>query len=350
MPTFLKGGRMEHPPGRGRGPTAGYFSVAALVCCLLLAACWVLVFAWARPLPVRFWLLFAAGLGLLAALGAMLWTAIRTLRDIQSTLEHYDEEGAVTHPRKTKYTLSNQINERFAVLNSRSQQEYSYQLLEKQAQMDAMQGQIQPHFLYNALDSIRGLAVEEHAARTADMAEALAVLYRSLIGRFSDLLTLEQEIQNIDNYVKIQQYRFGNRFSLEKDIGSPVSDMMMNYRLPKLTLQPIVENAIYHGIDKLAGSGVIRISAYTTQSRLVISIKDNGLGMDEATLLAMNRRLMEGEPGISESASKNNGIALDNVNARIKMLFGAQYGLTVFSTKNVGTEVQLSLPLLEETI
>jgi len=258
----------------------------------------------------------------------------------------------IDDPVAGSFSISKNLLSRISRLDSQSKDKYSYEILQKQAQMDAMQNQIQPHFLYNALESIRGLAMEESAGKTADMAESLAVLYRSSIGKPNDLLTLDQEIKNIENYVKIQQYRFGNRFSLVKDIQQNILDVMLIYKIPKLTLQPIVENSIYHGIDKLAEGGIIQINAHTTQSRLIISIKDNGQGMNDATLLGLNKNLIDIENKNASvgggSESKNSGIALINVNNRIKLLFGSSYGLTVYSTEGIGTEVQVVLPLMDE--
>lgn len=239
----------------------------------------------------------------------------------------------------------------FQIIRDASKQKSEYQFLQQQAQLDAMQSQINPHFLYNALDSIRGLALEQGAKETANMAEALSSMFRYSISQSGDLQTLEQELDNVENYMKIQQYRFNNRFNLTIDIDMK-DNRVASFLLPKLTLQPIIENAIYHGFDTLPNNNMITIKAYPTQSRLIISVSDNGIGMDEPTLLALNKKLLEGSferivHNNVSPAKKSSGIALVNVNSRIKMLFGDSFGLTAYSTKGIGTEVQITLPLVD---
>ena len=224
--------------------------------------------------------------------------------------------------------------------------QYEYLLLQKQAQLDAMQSQIQPHFLYNALDSIRGLAFSENAMKTAEMAESLSIFYRNSIGRSTEMISLEQELKNVENYVKIQRYRFGNRFEFILETTPQHSSLLHSYRIPKLTIQPVVENAIYHGIDRQAKGGVIRLSFLSTQSRLIISVKDNGQGMDETSLLQLNETLAKSiDDCENTSRSPHTGIALTNINSRIKMIYGTAYGLTAYSAPNLGSEFQIILPL-----
>lgn len=226
--------------------------------------------------------------------------------------------------------------------------EYSAKLLQKQAELDYMQSQINPHFLYNTLDSIRGQAVLEGSRKTAEMIESLSILFRYTISKHGDILTLEQELSNVDNYLKLQQYRFRNRFELVKKIEEP--ELTLQYRIPKLTLQPIIENAIYHGLDDVSKNARIEIRIYTTQSRLIITIADNGKGMNSETLDLLNEVFMKNiyTTKVTDSSKSSSGMALANVNARIKLLFGERYGLTAYSTEGVGSKIQIVLPLLQE--
>lgn len=226
--------------------------------------------------------------------------------------------------------------------------EAAYELLQKQAQLNAMQNQIHPHFLYNALDSIRGLSMEEGADKTADMVEALSRLFRYSISQGNNMQSLRLELENIDNYMKIQQYRFNNRYTIIKDFDIS-DDRIMNFKLPKLTLQPIIENAIFHGFDGQEEEANIFIRVLHTQSRLLISIEDNGVGMEEATLLKLNEKLSSGtfEQIEDNMVRRKSGIALVNVNARIKLLFGGEYGLVAYSSRGLGTEIQINLPLFD---
>lgn len=226
--------------------------------------------------------------------------------------------------------------------------EYNLKLLQKQAELDALQSQINPHFLYNTLDTIRGQALEEGSVQTSDMIEALSTLLRYTIGQRGDMVTLGQELKSLDNYIKIQQFRFYNRFTYNKAIEDLDENILMR-KIPKMTLQPFVENAIFHGVESLPGEGRINVEIFTTQSRLIISISDNGVGMDEIQLEKLRKKLKTGDfaPELKEK-KHGSGIAVTNVNARIKLAFGESYGVTAYSTKGVGSQFQISMPLMEE--
>jgi sensor histidine kinase YesM len=242
--------------------------------------------------------------------------------------------------------FSGDVIQQISQTNQSPKMDISYTLLQKQAQLDAMQSQINPHFLYNTLDSIRGLAYTEGAVKSADMIEALSAFFRYSIGGTNDLVELQQEISSIDNYMHIQKYRFNNRYEVVKQIDPDCIDIL-NYRVPKLTLQPLIENAIYHGLEKKTKGGEIILRIITTQSRLIISIIDNGAGMDDATLRSLNEEFEKERIAQPEKPRlEKGGVALVNVNARIKLLFGNNFGLTAYSTIGIGTEFQITLPLL----
>ena len=162
------------------------------------------------------------------------------------------------------------------------------------------------------------------------------------------LVTLEDELRNIENYYIIQRYRFGERINLSIDYGDEDErDELCKYRMPKLTLQPIVENAIIHGIECKIGRGNIRIKVESTAKRLIITVSDDGVGMDEARLQRLNRELETPSLDfVNPDREKRGGIAIINVNSRIRLLFGEQYGITIYSTEGVGTDVEITLPLV----
>lgn len=216
-------------------------------------------------------------------------------------------------------------------------------LLQNQTLASALQSQINPHFLYNTLDSIRGKALDDGSRETADMIAILSSFFRYTIGSRNPIVSIEQELINTDNYIKILQYRFSNRFTIEKDIQD-ISDNIMQYSIPKLILQPLIENAISHGLSDTQSGGVIRISLYTTQSRIIISVIDNGKGIDDAALKKLNHSLTYNWQALPEQTGYTSGIALSNVNTRIKLMYGALYGLVIYSTVHSGTEVQITLP------
>ena len=212
---------------------------------------------------------------------------------------------------------------------------YSRQLLYIQAQIDALQTQINPHFLYNTLEEIRGLALIKDENDIASMTEALALMFRYSISQDNKNVTFEQELRNLENYILIQKFRFSDKFTLRYELDKS-DEALMNYRLPKLTIQPIVENAIQHGLNTMDEGGLI-------------TIKDNGIGMSADLLEQLNHKLENSAAEDSQiSTVEKTGIALINVNLRIKLTYGVQYGLFVSSTPNVGTTVEISLPLLKE--
>lgn len=228
--------------------------------------------------------------------------------------------------------------------------EYATLLLQKQAEIDALQSQINPHFLHNTLDSIRGLAMEEKAPQTCDMVGSLSRFLRYTISQKNNMFSLNQELDSVKNYMNIQRYRFADRFALKVSIA-PEDQHILHYRIPKLTLQPLIENAIYHGLDSLATGGLIEISCTVTPSRLILMVSDNGVGIPADALAAINARLQEGVGSKEEAqlAVSGSGVALYNVNARIKLVYGERYGLTIYSIPNVGTQVEIALPIQEGT-
>ena len=225
--------------------------------------------------------------------------------------------------------------------NDQLEKAYATDILNKQAELDALQSQINPHFLYNTLDSIRGQALSEGAEDIADMTEALSTFFRYSISNRNHIVTLEEELENIQNYFVIQQFRFNNRFRLSIPPIPPA--LLEGCRLPKLTLQPILENTILHGMEEKLGPGAITIRVTATDSRTLLTISDDGAGMSEETLLRLQEKL-RGDGPVSLQRARGSGIALPNVNRRIKLLFGEEYGLRVMSTPGLGTDVEISLP------
>lgn len=226
---------------------------------------------------------------------------------------------------------------------------YESEVLRQQTELMALQSQINPHFLYNTLDSIRGLALLNEVKEIADMAEALSRLFRSMVSKEGQLISLSEELISIQSYMTIQQFRFNNRFVFINNINDP---FLLSCQMPNLLLQPIVENAIVHGLDDINGAGYVAISAYATQYRLVISIEDNGCGIKPEKLDEINQSLQNDSSTLQkeskEKADNGTGIALQNINKRIRLQFGNPYGLSIMSTENIGTVIELTLPLIED--
>lgn len=220
-------------------------------------------------------------------------------------------------------------------------------LNKRQAQYLALQNQINPHFLYNTLESIRSEALIAGLTSVADMTEALASFFRYTISKVENLVSVEEELENCRTYFRIQQYRFGSRLNLSIECDPEDREEIYGCRLPKLTMQPILENSIIHGTECKIGTGHLTIHLERSGKRLLIRICDDGVGMDEEALSGMNERLgKSGQAFASQSSDTKGGIALVNVNNRIHLLFGEEFGLHVFSMPGVGTDVEINLPAI----
>jgi two-component system sensor histidine kinase YesM len=217
----------------------------------------------------------------------------------------------------------------------------------RQAQYLALQNQINPHFLYNALEGIRSDALAAGLGNVAQMTEALGTFFRYTISNVENLVSLEEELANVENYFVIQRYRFGERISMAVKLEDDGSETLQ-CKLPKLTLQPIVENAIVHGFERKIGKGRVIIKIVGTPERVIITVSDDGLGMSRAALDSLNQKL-NGTYYDYIASEGAGGIALVNVNNRVRLLFGADYGIAARAAPGAGTDVEITLPRICET-
>ncbi|MBA4698357.1 MAG: histidine kinase [Ruminococcus sp.] len=253
------------------------------------------------------------------------------------TEEEYEKNVMISDMIDAVYKCQSEKLDKTKILN----------LSKKQAQYLALQNQINPHFLYNTLEGIRSEALCSDMDRVANMAEALATFFRYTISNIDKMVTLEDELANVENYYIIQKYRFGEKLQLKIEYGDDLS--VLSFKLPKLILQPIVENAVYHGIENKLGQGTLKIQVNYTAKRLLIKISDDGMGIEKETLEELNTKLLTNSlEDITESKQKKGGIAILNVNNRIKLLYGEEYGIFIQSLRNVGTDVQIVLPVIKE--
>lgn len=216
------------------------------------------------------------------------------------------------------------------------------------AQMASLQEQINPHFLYNTLESIRSKALIHDEEEIANMIETLALLFRYNISRGEKESSIEDEIKNVKNYVRIQNYRFHDKFSLELDLDE-LGELTESYRLPTLTLQPLVENAIHHGLEPKIEHGTIWIRGLLSEQNLILEIRDNGVGMDAARLDMIRSRLKHPELEDTDLApdgtrKKHNGIAIRNIYQRLRLALGTSCRFEINSAQGVGTQILLYLP------
>lgn len=210
----------------------------------------------------------------------------------------------------------------------------------KASQYMALQQQINPHFLYNTLDAIRSDMMIAGEIQLADTIESLSRYFSYTISNMDSLATISEELNNVQDYFHVQEYRFGDRIQLNI-INELEDDMIWEQCIPRLTLQPLVENAISHGLEKSTRKGTVTIQLIQTERNLLIHVMDDGEGMDTAELQQLNTRLNMKE---EKKGRDRGGIALVNVNKRIKLLSGEEYGLQVFSQTGIGTDVHVWLP------
>lgn len=295
-------------------------------------------------IQIRWLIIFAALYELILVCALFLGIVLPLIREIYTIMLASNTSSKSL--QKGPFLAS--LREIAAYIKAIEERQDRVQLLQKQAELDALQSQINPHFLYNTLDTIRGQALEEGCQIAPDMIEALSTLLRYTISHRDDMVPLRQELRSIENYMKIQKFRFSNRFSYVTKIEDDMNDLLA-LRIPKLTLQPLIENAIFHGIESLLSGGLIQVEIYTTQSRLVINVTDNGVGMDEEQLQRLREKLASSSfTPLAEASPRGSGLAITNVNARIQLLFGQKYGVQVFSTKGIGSQFQVSLPTMEK--
>lgn len=259
-------------------------------------------------------------------------------RNMRRFNEGQDLEGLIV----SDMLFTSEMENMFNYLTDITQNMQTIKLSKFQSEYRALQNQINPHFLYNTLEAIRSDALVAGQREIADITESLATFFRYTISNVEDQVTLEDELNNASNYFKIQNYRFNDRITL--DICNHGSDRLMKTTIPKLTLQPIVENAIIHGLESKIEKGTVSVNIRETQEKVLIDVMDDGVGIEDEVIERINNRLHRLGNGQLEQKLSKGGIALLNVNNRFKMTFGEAYGLKIASVKNYGTTVNITLP------
>lgn len=264
---------------------------------------------------------------------------IRSMMDQMSQIEtgNFRVELPVTSGDEIG-VLSQRFNQMSRELEKYINQSYLAHMKQAEAEMTALKSQIYPHFLYNTLEIIRMTAVEKDDMVVSEMIEALSQQIRYMIGPMQDVVPLEQEVDIIRKYIYLLNCRIRGEVKLIVDLNG-----LKEQSVPKLILQPIVENAYVHGIKPREGNGRILIGAEHVGAFLEISVMDNGIGMTEAELEKLKELLDGDEPGIKNEYNWQS-IGLKNVNDRIRYLYGEEYGIRVTSTPMVGTMVRIVMP------
>ncbi len=200
----------------------------------------------------------------------------------------------------------------------------------RKTELKALQAQINPHFLYNTLDSIAWMCEQGRSADAVNMVHALARLFRISISKGHELIPISRELEHAESYLQIQKYRYKNRFTYE----FRVDEGCLDYYCNKITLQPILENAINHGLELMVDEGCITVEICQEGEDILFRVTDNGVGMSAQQVEAI----------MSRSPGEQAGIGIRNVDDRLKIYFGPRYGLRITSEPDVGTCVEIRMP------
>jgi len=243
------------------------------------------------------------------------------VRSLDPSMSHEDEIGILYQNFKT---MIEKIDELI-------QENYSKQLLIKETEFKALQAQINPHFLYNTLESINWLARTNKQEQISNMVQALSHLLRNSLSFKNDIITFQEELDIVSSYITIQKYRFDDKFHFQMDIPFFITKC----KIPKLILQPILENTFKHVVESSVYTSFIKLSAYQQEGKLFIRIEDNGPGIDPLII----QKVKEGKV-----KPRGTGIGLNNIDDRIKLYSGEQYGLKIENLSGKGTAITVVLP------
>ncbi len=218
---------------------------------------------------------------------------------------------------------------------------YREKLAMKDAEIKALQAQINPHFLYNTLETINWKAQLHGAEDISEMVTALSSIIDANLDRNNEkMIPVKKEIEYIDNYNLLIQKRFGKKITFVKSID----DAALEYMIPRLLIQPLIENSIYHGLETKKGGGTVELIVSIEENMVLIIVADDGTGIDDATLKNLKESLDKNVENQYESRTK---IGIMNVHKRIRLIYGEEYGLNIFSESNKGTTIILKLPFIE---
>jgi two-component system sensor histidine kinase YesM len=226
-----------------------------------------------------------------------------------------------------------------ARIQSLIDQVYGEQKAKREAELRILQEQIKPHFLYNTLDTIQWMAQEHRVDDVVSMVGALTRLFRIGLNKGRELIDLSEELEHVESYLCIQKMRYEDKFDYE----IAAEPGLGCYKVLRLILQPLVENAIYHGIKERRGHGRLFVGACMAEGELRLTVRDDGAGIPVERVAELNALLAQTDPGAAKSFG---GYGIRNVHERIVLTFGKPFGLGFESVLGAGTEVRIRHPLL----
>lgn len=234
--------------------------------------------------------------------------------------------------------LAMQFNEMCDRLNTQIKLHYKAEVARKTAELNALQAQINPHFLFNTIEGIRMRAAENDDHEVSEMLIQLGRLFHWMIQLDKQIVYLEDEVEYNESYLTLQRLRYGDSFEAQLEI----EDEALYLGIPKFTLQPIIENALHHGLQENGLTGLIHVRIYVDGSTLILKVIDNGSGIPAQTLLRLQQHIT------GQQNDPDFGIGMRNVHSRIQMLFGVEYGVCISSELNIGTTITITLPAIDK--
>ncbi|WP_195282814.1 sensor histidine kinase [Harryflintia acetispora] len=260
----------------------------------------------------------------------------QTVKQLEAGKEVEIEEDGCYEVRRLGHAIRSMTSTMRHLMEDIIQQEGE----KRRSELEVLQSQINPHFLYNTLDSVIWMTEAGRYPEAIQMVTSLARLFRISLSRGSSIIPLRDELEHAGHYMTIQKMRYKNRFEVQIHADADTEGL---YSL-KLIVQPILENAIYHGMAAADGDGLITVHAYREGEDLLIDVSDNGLGM----LPEMAGQLLDGSKPVP-NRGRGSGIGVRNVHSRIRLTFGERYGLVIMSEPDMGTTVRIRQPALDES-
>lgn len=257
---------------------------------------------------------------------------IGAMKEFEKNAEEFTYESV--QGSKEIVALSNSFDHMVEKIQKLMNQVRQEEITLKKTELKALQAQINPHFLYNTLDAIGWLCEEERSADAVKMVNALAKLFRISISKGNEMIPIQKELEHAGSYLQIEKFRYKNQFTYRFQVDQDC----LEYYCNKITLQPIIENAIYHGLNRMVDEGEIVIQVKSVDTDIHFIICDNGVGMSKE----------ECESILDQEPNDRTGIGIKNVNDRIKIYFGDSYGLKIESELDEGTCVTISMPKVRE--
>jgi two-component system sensor histidine kinase YesM len=237
--------------------------------------------------------------------------------------------------------LGMEYNDMIDNINNLISKVYKLQISEREAELKALQAQINPHFLYNTLDSIYWKAQKSKEKDISEMIYALSKLFRLTLNRGNEFTEVQNEKDFIENYLILQKKRFQNKLEYKIEI----SDNILRYKIPKLILQPFVENSIIHGTEEDTDKSMLKICGYLEGEKIKFTIQDNGRGIEEEVL----KNLLDNAPD-SKNSNMHKGYAIKNVKERLSLYYDGDYSLNIKSNINKGTMVEIVIPAVVQEL